>query len=91
MREVRQVATVKQKINVGDLTAVCDQVLAVCTDDTLWVGEIIISDDAPPVVKWQPLNGPPDGEFWNKVKPFWDRMEEKVKDEIANHNKLETT
>lgn len=60
-----------------------DLLLAVCTDETLWLGELIFPENEPAVVRWNPLNGPPDGEYWNKVKPFWDRMEEQyaIKDD----------
>ena len=80
MRQVRTVATLTE--SVGGIRR--DLLLAVCTDDSLWVGRLETSDDHPPVVKWNPLNGPPDGEFWNKAKPFWDRLEKKLRDEIEN-------
>lgn len=67
-----------------------DGFLATDEEGHLWRGILIEieseavtsnSDDSDYVVKWTPLNGPPDGEFWNKRKDFWDRLEEKIRND----------
>jgi len=80
MRQVVQVSTLTQSI--GEIRQ--DLILGVMDDGTLWLGDLKISGEEIPVVEWKPLNGPPDGEYFTKMaKPFWDRLEEKLRDEAA--------
>ncbi len=78
MRQVKQIATLTQ--SVGAIRQ--DLILGVMDDGTLWMGDLKISGEEHPVVEWKPLNGPPDGEYFTKAaKPFWDRLEERMRDE----------
>jgi len=69
---------------VGD-----DEVVACMDDGTFWFGKVIYAEDKH-FVEWEPLNGPPDGEFWaKKRKPFWDALEDSIRERYASRAKSE--
>ena len=66
-------------------------ILAVCDDGTLWQGEIVNekenNNETDLIVKWKPLNSPPDGQPWfEREKDRWEKLEERIRRDAKHFN-----
>jgi hypothetical protein len=59
------------------------QIVAVCDDGTLWIGQMRSSDDEEIIVEWKPLNSPPDGDPFADKRSIWDKIEDDLRDNKA--------
>ncbi len=75
-------------VHISAWTRTSGEFVALSDDGSLWHGKLVSVEDGDQLlaVQWTPLPGPPDGDYWNKMKPFWDRMEEKFKREAPSKN-----
>lgn len=63
-----------------------DTFLAVDTNGLVWFGKLSSAEDGRPVIDWEPVKGPPDGQqFSEGQKSFWDKMEQRLR-EAAKHS-----
>lgn len=67
-------------------TRTSGEFLALCSDGTLWKGKLM--DGERPWVQWTPVNNPPEGEFWNRQKDFWSRLEEQLRETYGKRDDL---